>query len=153
MISAAAAGRQDVQHLFYVAAIMIEAADVFLDLTQDDPSPLAQHLQLSDDNFFTIDPAHATDCLYQCCDTPEAEAAVARLRPTSMACLTTPIGETPWRDIASTYVLCQQDRAILPALQQQMAQRAQHIVELNTDHSPFYSTKKELVSALLSGTR
>jgi pimeloyl-ACP methyl ester carboxylesterase len=152
VISAAAADRQDVQHLFYVAAIMIEATDNFMELAQDAPSPLSEHLLITEDNIFTIDPEHAAACLYQCCDPQEAQAAVARLRKTSVTCTSTPIGATPWRDITSTYILCHQDRAILPALQKEMATRANHIVDIDTDHSPFYSAREELIDALLSGT-
>jgi hypothetical protein len=33
-----------------------------------------------------------------------------------------------------------------------MATRANHIVDIDTDHSPFYSAREELIDALLSGT-
>ena len=47
VISAAADDSQDVQHLFYVAAIMIEATDNFMELAQDAPSPLSEHLLIT----------------------------------------------------------------------------------------------------------
>jgi len=53
-----------------------------------------------------------------------------------------------WRGIPSTYVICADDRAILPGLQRRMSARADEVVEWNTSHSPFAS-RPDLVADLL----
>lgn len=40
-----------------------------------------------------------------------------------------------WREIPSTYVICEKDSAIPPAVQQRMARRAHRVERLNTSHS------------------
>jgi hypothetical protein len=56
----------------------------------------------------------------------------------------------PWRNIASTYVLCKRDGAIHPEFQQAMSAAADVVVEINTDHSPFMSTPDRLTEILAS---
>lgn len=53
------------------------------------------------------------------------------------------------RDTRST---CSNDRAIPPALQMQMATRADTVVEWPTDHSPFL-TRPAAIAELVKGVR
>ena len=53
-----------------------------------------------------------------------------------------------WRDIASTYVVCEQDRAIVPDAQRMMAARATEVRSWATSHSPFFSRPELLVDLL-----
>jgi len=144
VISKAAAGRTDVAHLVYVAAIMISKDDVFTDVSAPYQSELGNHLIVSEDNTFCVEQKGAIDAFYHRCDPQEAADAAARLRPTSFNCVSEPSGAEPWNSIASTYVLCRQDKAISAELQTLMSQRAATTVTIDTDHSPFYSAPKEL---------
>ena len=54
-----------------------------------------------------------------------------------------------WRGTRST---CSNDRAIPPALQRQMATRADTVVEWPTDHSPFL-TRPVAIAELVKGVR
>lgn len=150
VMSKAAEHRSDVLHLVYVAAIMIAKHDVFLEAATRFPSELANHMRISDDGeTFTITEEGAQKSFYNCCESTVAAAATARLRPTSMSCLTTPSGAEPWVSIPSTYIICDQDKAITAEHQRIMAKRARYIVELGTDHSPFYSLRDPFAAALL----
>lgn len=153
VISKAAAGREDdVAHLVYVAAVMLGATENINDASQSYPVELMQHLVVSEEGRFTVDPQGAISVFYEHCDQELAVKAAAQLRWTSMACLTTPAGAEPWHSIPSTYVICQQDKAVSPVLQAIMAKRAASTVVLDTDHSPFYSSPDELVSILLEAS-
>lgn len=151
VISKAAQGRKDVRHLVYVAAIMIDADDVFIARSAEfAPTPLSERTTILDDGSIVISPEVAAACFYNTCQPADAADAAARMRPTALACLAVPTGAEPWRHIPSTYVLCERDMAIDPQLQGWMAKRATRTVRLDTDHSPFLSKPRELLEVLLT---
>jgi hypothetical protein len=53
-----------------------------------------------------------------------------------------------WREIPSTYVICEKDSAIPPAVQQRMARRPHRVERLNTSHSPFMSRPSRVADLL-----
>lgn len=149
VISRAADGRADVGHLVYVAAVLLDAGDVLLERAFEFPNTaLVEAAQFLDDGTVVIDPAGAAAAFYGTCDPAVAQRAVARLRPTAVACLSEPPGAEPWRTIPSTYVLCEQDGAVHPNLQRWMSPRAGRVVTFDTDHSPFYSAPERLLEVL-----
>jgi pimeloyl-ACP methyl ester carboxylesterase len=149
VISEAAAERADVQHLVYVAAMLIDGGDVFLERMGEFPAaPLNDEVVLSPDGNFVVPVEAAVGCFYNECDTAEAEDAARRLRPTAAACLGVAIGAEPWRSIPSTYMLCARDRAIHPDFQWWMSTRADEVVTLDADHSPFMSLPEQFADLL-----
>jgi hypothetical protein len=58
--------------------------------------------------------------------------------------------EPAWKSIASTYVVCTNDRAVLPEAQRWMVRRATDVVELPTDHSPFVTRPTELADLIVT---
>ena len=149
VISQAAARRRDLRHLVYVAAMMIDGDDAYLEqLGRFPPAPLVRDVELTDDGNVVIPPAAAVAGFYNECDDGEAQRAAGRLRPTAMACLTVPTGAEPWREIPSTYVVCARDRAIHPDFQRWMSSRADTAVTFDTDHSPFMSRPDEFADLL-----
>ena len=58
-------------------------------------------------------------------------------------------GGEPWRDVASTDILCERDRAVPAELQRWMATRAGRVVVYDTDHSPFLSMSARFVDDLV----
>jgi pimeloyl-ACP methyl ester carboxylesterase len=149
VISKAAAARPDVQHLVYVAAMLVDAGDVFLEcMTSFPAAPLSAGVELTADGNFVVPPDAAIECFYNECDKSDAAEAAGRLRPTSAACLAVPTGAEPWRLIRSTYVLCERDRAIHPDFQRWMSARAGEVVTLDTDHSPFMSLPEQFADLL-----
>jgi pimeloyl-ACP methyl ester carboxylesterase len=149
VISKAAAQRTDVQHLVYVAAMLVEGGDVYLKRMSEFPAaPINAEVELTAEGNFVFPPEAAVRCFYNECDRGEAEEAARRLRPTAAACVTVPTGAEPWRSIPSTYVLCRRDRAIHPDFQRWMSTRAREVVTLDTDHSPFMSSPEQFVDLL-----
>ena len=155
VISRAAAERTDVQHLVYVAAMLIDGGDVYLDRMRTFPAaPINDKVELSADGNFVVPAEAAVGCFYNECDSGEATEAARRLRPTAVACLAVATGAEPWRSIPSTYVLCERDRAIHPDFQRWMSTRAGDVVTLDTDHSPFMSMPErfaDLVDGIADG--
>jgi pimeloyl-ACP methyl ester carboxylesterase len=149
VISKAAAGRRDVQHLVYVAAMVVDGGDVYLERMSEFPAaPINSEVELSADGNFVVRPETAVECFYNECDRNEAAVAARRLRPTAAACVAVPTGAEPWTSIPSTYVLCERDRAIHPDFQRWMSTRAAEVVTLDTDHSPFMSLPDRLADLL-----
>ena len=150
VVSRAAAGRTDVERLVYVAAAMLEPDEVFFELASQYPTPLGSHIVFGDDGTFTVDPAGAIESFYAQCPPDTADASVARLRATAVACLTVAQQTSGWREFSSTYVLCRKDNAIAPELQRLMSSHADAVVEFDTDHSPFLSMPEELLTVLMN---
>ncbi|MEV6608707.1 alpha/beta hydrolase [Kutzneria sp. NPDC051319] len=135
VISQASAG----DRLVYLAAFM-------LDEGQSPLSTVGQELPPGLD--MLPPPADPIDMSYADVPADLARDAVSRLRSQSaQAARDRQIG-AGWRDIPSTYVLCEQDRAVPPALQEQMSQRANEIWRLDAGHSPFLSMPRELAVLL-----
>ncbi len=152
VISKAAGERADVEHLVYVAAIMLDGDQLFTDVGAEfDATELAGALVIGDDGTFTVAHETALVAFYNECSHDDARNAAAQLRPTSITCVMSPAGAEPWRTIPSTYVVCERDQAIDAAMQRSMAQRATKVVVLDTDHSPFLSRPKEFLAVLTAG--
>jgi pimeloyl-ACP methyl ester carboxylesterase len=151
VISMAAGDRTDVGHLVYVAAMMLDAQDLPADrFAEFPPTTLLQGDIFTDDGLLVISPEHAVASFYAECDPEVARAAGGRMRPTAVACVSTPVGAEPWRSIPSTYVVCRKDEAIHPEFQAWMSTRAGTVITFDTDHSPFFSMPDELTDVLLS---
>jgi pimeloyl-ACP methyl ester carboxylesterase len=88
---------------------------------------------------------------------PEAaSAAVARLRPHTRIAFEQPVRSVAWRDVPSTYVICDQDSAIPVPAQEAMSARAGTTHRLDSDHSPFLTDPDavaDLVRAVTTASR
>jgi pimeloyl-ACP methyl ester carboxylesterase len=149
VISKAASQRSDVQHLVYVAAVLVDGGDVYLKRLREFPAaPIIDEVELTPDGNFVVPAEAAVGCFYNECDSGEVREAAGRLRPTVAACLAVATGAEPWRSIPSTYVLCERDRASHPDFQRWMSTRAGGVVTLDTDHSPFMSMPEQFADLL-----
>ena len=80
---------------------------------------------------------------------PELTAwAVGRLSAESLAAFEQPLTNAGWKVVPSTYVICEQDQAIAPFVQEAMAQRAGEVLRMDTGHSPFLSQPEALAGLL-----
>ncbi len=149
LVISQAAHADRVDHLVYVAALMVEPGIAPTDLFDEDPGGVVATMQV-DSEHFSIPVEAALDVFYNTCDADDANRAADRLRPTALACVAAAPDRSPWVDIPSTYVLCEQDAAIPAATQARMAESAGRVVRLDCDHSPFYSDLSALMDVLLS---
>jgi pimeloyl-ACP methyl ester carboxylesterase len=146
-----------VASIVYVAAFVPEDGESLLDLTRL-PEGAGDQVQANivvegDPPVATLPDEASIDALYGCCPVQVAAWAIAHQRPQPVAPYATPVslGDGGALDaIPRRYVLCRRDRAIPPALQRLMLERAgcDEVVELDNDHSPHLSATAELAEVL-----
>jgi hypothetical protein len=107
--------------------------------------------QVPDANGRTMSVAGPQEVFYNTCAPAIADAAAARLRPHTIASFVEPVRSVAWRDIPSTYVICDLDNAIPVPAQEAMSARAGATHRLDSDHSPFL-TDPDAVADLIRGT-
>jgi pimeloyl-ACP methyl ester carboxylesterase len=94
----------------------------------------------------------AKAAFYNRCTDEQADAALARLNPQPLPPLVTPVAITDdrARAVERHYVACTDDQAIPIVLQRRMVAESPcaTVAEIDADHSPFLSTRAELVRAL-----
>jgi len=139
---------ETVSHLVYVCAFMLPAGVALLDalnnelphwISVDEPNGVSRVLT-PETVFFGDVPQDLTD------------AAVPRLTTQSFSSFAARQTRAAWEDIPSTYLLCNQDRALPPPVQEAMSQAATNVVTLNSSHSPFLC-QPEKVAEILAGIR
>jgi pimeloyl-ACP methyl ester carboxylesterase len=142
-----------VEHLVFIAgfpATEDESAAAAVPDAGIEPSALGDAFKIADDGGVTLEHDGAIATLFNRCSPSDAAAAFERLRPIAIGCLKSAPGVAAWRDTPSTYVLCLDDQGVPSALQRVMAERARsEIVELDTDHSPFYAEPEALAALLV----
>ena len=84
-----------------------------------------------------------------CADVPRerAEQDLRRLVPQSLSSLGSP-STAPDRTHPTTYVICEEDRAIPPQAQEQMAAAADHVERLRCSHQPMVAMPERLAAVL-----
>ena len=85
---------------------------------------------------------------YNKCSTEIASEATAMLRTQSLPSFNQAITQVAWKDIPSTYIICEQDNAIPLFAQEAMSARASLQVRMDSDHSPFLSAPRELAEII-----
>jgi pimeloyl-ACP methyl ester carboxylesterase len=146
VISEAAIGLPSVRRLVYLAALMCQAGEDSAAILARYDSPLLASVVMTE-TAVTVDPAKAWDLFYGDSDEGKAEELTAKFRPMPLEPMAQ-ISEPAWTSIPSTYVVCTNDRAIPPEAQRWMASRADEVVEIPTDHSPFV-TRPELLADVI----
>jgi len=145
-ITEAGAGRDDIAHLVYVCAFMLDVGQSLLDAAGGQPM---SWWQVSEDGR-SITPGRPESVFYSDCDPEEAAAAAARLTPQSMSSCTTPLRAAAWQTVPATYVVADRDPELPQAVQEMMAGgKARQLRHIDSAHSPFLSRPQEL-AALIS---
>jgi len=133
-------GAAEAAGLVYLCAFMLDEGESLLD---------AMRHELPD--WIELDPeatshlaTRTEDVLYADCPPDVAVAASARLTRQSVAAIGTPQSAAAWKTVPSTYVVCEQDRAVPPPAQAAMSARAGTVHRLPASHSPFFSRPDEV---------
>ncbi|OMQ14047.1 hypothetical protein A7K94_0219380 [Modestobacter sp. VKM Ac-2676] len=149
-ITVAGAGRDDVAHLVYVCAFMLDVGQSLIDAAGGEPM---SWWQVSEDGR-SITAGRPEEVFYGDCDPADAAAAVARLTPQSMSSCTAPLEVAAWQTVPSTYVVADRDPELPQAVQEMMAAgKARHLVHIDSAHSPFLSRPAELTALLVDVAR
>ncbi|MFJ9113878.1 alpha/beta hydrolase [Streptomyces sp. NPDC102283] len=129
-------GVRGAAHLVYLTAFVPDTGESAATLGGASPR-LQEAIVPEPDGSTTLRPELAARVLYDDCSASLAAWAVDLLRPQAPGCGRGVPLHHSWKDTPSTYVVCDQDRVIDPALQRKMAARCTEVREWLTGHSPF----------------
>ena len=140
----------ELRGIVYLAALVPRLGQSAGEVTREygRRSPLDDAI-IREDGQLRLDPVPASLALYGDCDSETREWAINKVTSQTLASFRTPRTSENIA-VASTYVICQRDQAIMPEVQEQIAQRCDDIVEFDSDHSPFLSHANELADLLES---
>jgi pimeloyl-ACP methyl ester carboxylesterase len=126
VITNAASGRSDVRGLVYTAAYVPDSGETINSLSVGyAPGAFLAHLVLAPSfPFVIVDPQFFPEDFAQDLNPKLGAEIAAEQRPTSLGLFGTPSGPAAWHTLPSWYAVSGHDRAIDPALQRFMAQRA-----------------------------
>ncbi|RTL70822.1 MAG: alpha/beta hydrolase [Pseudonocardiaceae bacterium] len=135
-----------VGHTVYVAAYWPEGGQSILDLLGGGMPPWLEALddgtaQVVDD----LDVRWKTLCADV--ELGKVEGALRAMRPTTLVDVATP-SHAPEPRHPRTYVVCEHDQALPPAVQEMWAQRADHVERLPSSHQPMVSMPDRLAEVL-----
>ena len=147
VISKAAQGTNTITDLIYLCAFLLRENEPFAGEGQE-PHPSLIKLEIAEDMSCTVRSEAITPAFYEGVEEAMAKEATSKLRPLPVSSFGPGEGEA-WRSIQTTYVVCNEDAAIHPERQRQMADLADLTVEWDCAHSPFFSNPK-LVADFLS---
>lgn len=135
-----------VAHLVYLAAIFPTDRD---DDSLGNPV-VADFFEKMDvtDGVMTARPERLRDVWYGDCSDDDVAFCAARLRPHPMGTNPMIVPRAAWRDVSSTYVICEHDGSITLDYMRAAAMLTEHRVSWPTSHSPFLS-RPELVINLV----
>jgi pimeloyl-ACP methyl ester carboxylesterase len=126
VITNAASGRTDVRGLVYTAAYVPDSGETITSLSEGfTPGAFLAHLVPAPSfPFFIVNPQNFPEDFAQDLNPKLGAEIAAQQRPTSLGLFVTPSGPAAWHTLPSWYAVSAHDRAIDPALQRFMAQRA-----------------------------
>jgi pimeloyl-ACP methyl ester carboxylesterase len=148
VISEAAVDLPSVSRLVYVTAFMSEAGEDATAILTDYGSAVMEAVEITDAGVI-VDADAAPALFYGDSDRWVGAAYAARLRPMPLEPLVQR-SEPAWTSTPSTYVVCTNDRVLPPEAQRWMASRADEIVEIHTDHSPFMTQPDVLADLVVA---
>jgi pimeloyl-ACP methyl ester carboxylesterase len=140
-----------VAHAVYLSAFWPKRSQSVMDLLGDGPLP--DWLVPRDDGTVQVTDDIEVARQVECADVEPERAAenLRRMVPQSMSSFASP-STAPDPRHPSTYIICEQDQAVPPAAQEQMAAAADHVERLPCSHQAMVSMPDQLV-ALLAAVR
>jgi len=153
----AEAAPREIATLVYLTAILPQNGVSTLDITREDtgadPQARITLHPSPDGTTVTATAADARIFFYGETPTEWGERAISRLLPQPLAPLLTPakLSEANFGSVPRIYIECVRDRILSLALQRAMqtASPCGAVYEIDTDHSPSYSTPEVLAATLL----
>jgi pimeloyl-ACP methyl ester carboxylesterase len=137
VIAEAAADLDTVRHLLLVSSYLPEVGQSLSSFGAEEP---ASFLDIDpEDGTFTVRPDALAATFLQDCDPEIQREAINKTARQSLAVLEQPVQSAAWHHIASTYLVCAEDRGTPADVQREFAGRAGSVVELDAGHHPFLS--------------
>jgi pimeloyl-ACP methyl ester carboxylesterase len=144
----AAAGVEAVRHLLLVSSYLPELGQSLSSFGGEEPAPF---LDVDPEGgTFTVRREDLAETFLQDCDPEIQRQAVDRTARQSLAVLDQPVRSAAWQHVASTYLVCREDRGTPAERQREFARRAGSVVELDAGHHPFLSQPAAVRDLVLS---
>jgi pimeloyl-ACP methyl ester carboxylesterase len=144
----AAAGVDSVGHLLLVSSYLPEVGQSLSSFGGEEPAPF---LDIDPEGgTFTVRPDALAETFLQDCDPEIQRQATDKTARQSLAVLGQPVRAASWQQVASTYLVCAEDRGTPVDRQREFAGRAGSVVELDTGHHPFLSQPAVVRDLVLS---
>lgn len=109
--------------LVYVAAFAPAEGESPFDLTNANPTPFLEHLQLDQFGFLKLTSTGIRKDFAQDLSDSEQTVLAATQSPTSVVALSAPISTPAWRNKPCWFVIAAHDRVVAPTLQAMFAER------------------------------
>jgi pimeloyl-ACP methyl ester carboxylesterase len=133
----AAAALETVRHLLLVSSYLPEVGQSLSSFGAEVPPPF---LDINpEDGAFTVRPDVLAETFLQDCSLEIQREAMNKTAQQSLAVLEQPVRSAAWQHIASTYLVCTEDRGTPAERQRRFARRAGSVVDLDAGHHPFLS--------------
>src|SRR4051795_8985564 len=144
----AAAGVESVRHLLLISSYLPEVGQSLSDFGGEEPAPF---LEIDPEGgTFTVRLQALAETFLQDCGPEIQLQAKDRTARQSLAVLEQPVRSAAWKNVASTYLVCAQDRGTPAERQREFARRAGSVVELEAGHHPFLSQPAAVRDVLLN---
>ncbi|WP_410813515.1 alpha/beta fold hydrolase [Micromonospora sp. 067-2] len=155
VISGAALGHSRVDSLVFVAGYVPDEGESLMTLNdRGQTMPGGNAIRFVEDGWSTIDPNLFHDALAADIAPQTAQVLAATQKPTHRACFTAPAGPGAWHDLPTSYVVSAADRILDPALQRQLAVRANAVTtELPAHHLSPVSHPREVADVIRGALR
>ncbi|CCD55761.1 hypothetical protein QC760_001297 [Botrytis cinerea] len=142
-----------IRHLIYISAFCLPKSKSLMSVLNHEPAPW---LSISPDSR-AVTCSDPYEIFYNDVSRNDAQKYVEMLKEHSYKTFDSPVTAEPWRYIPSTYVVCEEDKAIPLEAQLEMVRGAQEIAEgsfgtierTNAGHSPFISQPEWLAEKLM----
>jgi len=139
-VSQAAAEAGNVSRIVYLAAFQLDVNESLLGFAGVPVPPEPREFEPVPDDPISM--------FYGDVPRPEAEGAAKRLVPQSTKSFRDVLTNAAWHTVPSTYIICEDDRALPAQAQQVLAERSGAVHRIAGDHSPFMSKPAELAALL-----
>jgi pimeloyl-ACP methyl ester carboxylesterase len=123
---------------------MLEDGESLLDAVGGEPPDWFIY---SDDGEY-IEADRPEEIFYNDVSSETTAESVRRLKHFSSRATQQPQDGAAWRELPSTYVVCEKDNAIPSPAQEAMSQRASRVRRMDASHSPFLSKPREIAEIL-----
>ena len=147
--AAALKAPERIARLVYLTAYVPRDGASLADMRHDWPEqPLLPVIRQSDDRTtLTFDDTSLEPLFYHDCTATQVARARAHLTPQPTRPQRTPLSPAV-PDVPRHYIVCEDDRAIVPGFQRKMASGISDIQSMNTSHSPFFAAPDDLARRL-----
>ncbi|MBM9593089.1 alpha/beta fold hydrolase [Roseitranquillus sediminis] len=142
----------DIEHLVYLCAYAPLSGLSLAEMRKRAArQPLVEAMIRSDDGkTVSLDPTRAEALLYHDCPPGTIEYALPRMTSQPIEPQETPLDVTETSAaVPASYILCEDDRAIPPEYQAEMAERCDEVYRLPCGHSPFFAMPQRLADTLI----